>query len=68
MIQNVERILKVIKLRNSETEERENMVYKITGEEQLRNFIRERETQKDIIEITREISKERAIISKRSNF
>ena len=56
MIQNVERILKVIKLRNGETEERENMVYKITGEEQLRNFIRERETQKDIIEITREIS------------
>ena len=44
MIQNVERILKVIKLRNSETEERENMVYKITGEEQLRNFIRERDT------------------------
>ena len=58
MIQNEERILKVIELGNSKTEDQENMVEENIGELQLRNFIRERQIEKDVIEITMEVSAE----------
>ena len=58
MIQNEERILKVIELGNSKTEDQENMVEENIGELQLRNFIRERQIEKDVTEITIEVSAE----------
>ena len=58
MIRNVERILKVIESGNSETENQENMVDENIGQVQLRNFITERQIQKDIIETTLEVAAE----------
>ena len=49
MIRNVERILKVIELGNSETGNQGNMVDENTGEVQFRNFIKERQTQNDVL-------------------
>ena len=56
MIRNVEGILKVIELGNSETEDQENLVDENIREVQLRNFIRERQIQKDVIETFIEVS------------
>ena len=56
MIRNVEGILKVIELGNSETEDQENLVDENIREVQLRNFIRERQMQKDVIETFIEVS------------
>lgn len=44
MTRNVERILKVNLLQNRKTNDQENMVNLNIAEEQLRNFIRERDT------------------------
>lgn len=54
MTLSVERILEVIELGSSETQDQENMVDENLREEQLRNFIRKRKIQKDVIEITTE--------------
>ena len=43
-------------LGNSETEDQENLVNENVGEVQLRNFIRERQIQKDVIETIIEVS------------
>ena len=52
MIRNVERILKVIELGDSETGNQGNMVDENITEVQLRNFIKERHKQKGVIETT----------------
>ena len=56
MIRNVERILKVIELGNSETGNQGNMVDRNITEMQLRNFIKERQIRKDVIETTIEVT------------
>ena len=58
MTRNVERILKVIKLGDSETGNQGNMVNENITEVQLRNFIKERQIQKDVIETTIEVAVE----------
>ena len=52
MIRNVERILKVIELGESETGNQENIFHENKTEVQLRNFIKERQMQKKVIETT----------------
>ena len=52
MIQNAERILKVIEIGDNETGNQGNMVDEHITEVQLRNFIKERQIQKDVIETT----------------
>ena len=56
MIQNVERILKVIELGDSKTGNQGNMVNENMTEVQLRNFIKERQIQMDVIETTIEVA------------
>ena len=56
MIRNVERILKVIELGDSETGNQGNMVNENITEVQLRNFIKERQIQMDVIETTIEVA------------
>ena len=51
-MRNVERILKVIEIGDSETGNQGNMVNEHITEVQLRNFIKERQIQKDVIETT----------------
>ena len=58
MIRNVERILKVIEIEDSETGNQGNMVDEHITEVQLRNFIKERQIQKDVIETTIEVAAE----------
>ena len=58
MIRNVERTLKVIELGNSETGNQGNMVDENIGEVQWRNFIKERQIQKDVTETTIEVAAE----------
>ena len=58
MTRNVERILKVIELGDSETGNQGNMVNENITEVQLRNFIKERQIQKDVIETTIEVAAE----------
>ena len=56
MIRNVERILKVIELGDSKTGNQGNMVNENMTEVQLRNFIKERQIQMDVIETTIEVA------------
>ena len=56
MIRNVERILKVIELGDSKTGNQGNMVNENMTEVQLRNFIKERQIQMDVIEPTIEVA------------
>ena len=58
MIRNVERILKVTELGDSETGNQGNMVDENITEVQLRNFIKERQIQKDVIETIIEVAAE----------
>ena len=58
MIRNVERILKVIELGDSENGNQGNMVDENITEVQLRNFIKERQKQKDVTETTIEVAAE----------
>ena len=62
MTRNVERILKVIKLGDSETGNQGNMVNENITEVQLRNFIKERQIQKDVIETTIEVAVEELLV------
>ena len=55
---NVEGILKVIELENSETQDQENIVDENIGEVELKNLIGERQIQMEILEITIEVSAE----------
>ena len=55
---NVEGILKVIELENSETQDQENIVDENIREVQLKNLIGERQIQMEILEITIEVSAE----------
>ena len=57
MIRKVKRILKVTELRNSETGNQGNMVDE-NIEVQLRNFIKEKQIQKDVVESTIEVAAE----------
>ena len=56
MIRNVERILKVIELGDSKTGNQGNMVNENMTEVQLRNFIKERQIQMDVVETTIEVA------------
>ena len=58
MIWAVARILKVIELGNSKTENQKSMVNENIGKVPFRNFIRERRIQKDVIETATEVSAE----------
>ena len=58
MIRNVERILKVVELGDNETGNQGNMVDENITEVQLRNFIKERQKQKDVTETTIEVAAE----------
>ena len=58
MIRNVERILKVIELGDIETGNQRNLVDENITVVQLRNFIKERMIQKDVIETTIEVTAE----------
>ena len=58
MIRKVKRILKVTELRNSETGNQGNMIDENIGEVQLRNFIKEKQIQKDVVESTIEVAAE----------
>ena len=58
MIRAVGRILKVIELGNSKTENQKSMVNENIGKVPFRNFIRERWIQKDVIETATEVSAE----------
>ena len=66
MIRNVERILKVIELGDSETGNQGNMVDENITEVQLRNFIKERQMQKDVIETTLEVVAEELLAAERT--
>ena len=58
MIRNIEKMLKVIELENSKTEDQENIADENIEEVQSRNFIRERQIQKNVIETTIEVAAE----------
>ena len=66
MIRNVERILKVIELGDSENGNQGNMVDENITEVQLRNFIKERQIQKDVIETTIEVAAEELLAAQRT--
>ena len=63
---NAEGILKVIELGNSQTEDQENVVDE-NIEVELRHFIRERQTQNDVIETTIETSAEKLLATEPTN-
>ena len=66
MIRNVERILKVIELGDIETGNQRNLVDENITVVQLRNFIKERMIQKDVIETTIEVTAEELLAAKRT--
>ena len=66
MIRNVQRILKEIELGDSETGNQGNMVDENITEVQLRNFIKERQIQKDVIETTIEVAAEELLAAERT--
>ena len=63
MIRKVKRILKVTELRNSETGNQGNMVDE-NIEVQLRNFIKEKQIQKGVVESTIEVAAEELLAAK----
>ena len=65
MTRNVERMLRVIELGDSETGNQGNMVDENITEVQLRNFINERQIQKDVIETTIEVAAEELLTAER---
>ena len=62
----MERILKVIEIGDSETGNQGNMVDEHITEVQLRNFIKKRQIQKDVIETT--IGVAAGVTSSQTNF
>ena len=66
MIRNVERILKVIELGDIETGNQRNLVDENITVVQLRNFIKERMIQKDVIETTIQVTAEELLAAKRT--
>ena len=66
MIRNVERILKVIEIGDSEIGNQGNTVDENITEVQLRNFIKERQIQKDVIETTIEVAAEELLAAQRT--
>ena len=66
MIRNVERILKVVELGDNETGNQGNMVDENITEVQLRNFIKEIQIQKDVIETTIKVAAEELLAVERT--